>query len=929
MTDGQDAPAPAPVELKRGDLVTIEGLKSEELNGTQATLFRLDAESGRWEVKLADGEVKAIRPVNLAFRGVGPLEDDGSLMLISMASDNATLQKVLANLGDQQAPASNALALLGSIISPAGGAKVEGEDARLWLKLAKQAEQQVRGCLEDFQKNVEMVDGIDTSRIGAKASGELKLARRDLIQYVQKSQEQLEAGLERLRPQLKRLTATVPDFGKKHGWADEEQPLHEKYRAAFQKMEDSVEQTSSKKNRLSTITVKYQGRGANPPPSDNLYVKGLPGWVTEADVEAIFKQAGEIQSMKVQTADWGGIAFIRLANRKEAATAIAKFNGTVPDILEKKGEEKANEKLEEEIAKAALRATVDQLARGVIVIADLRKPLGIVFDDNLRAKGVQDDSQAVELGVKKGWRVRSIGGHALSKTEDLKERMAKMKSEGHKQGALVCTPPPVIASFTERPMGLAVEKDPELGLIFVADSKGAAKAQGIRRGAIVASVGGNDVNNSTAEEVMAMMKEAVLPVTVVFEQAQASAAGGVINLDEDEAQPAEIPPPVDFEVDLSQPLGITFDDNLVAKTVKFGSQAHRLGVEAGWKVLSISGEELSSTADLLQKVQQLKEEGSLSQSINFQPIAGSKSSAVTAQAAAAALRERAANAAAELAEQEAQSTRRVELELDLSQPLGILFNKSLLAETVQEGSQSAKLGVGSGWRAISIAGEEFANTKDLVAKIQALKQEGISSATAVFSAPLLEVKATTESTKRKAPEEVTQEVSLDLGQPLGIGFGDSLLAKDVKEGGQGANLGVRSGWRLLSVAGEKLSQTKDLVSKIKTLKSEGKTSVTALWSIPASAAPQEKELEIALSEPLGIGFTDSLMAKEIKPGSQAERLGVGLGWQVKKVAGEELATTKELVAKFQALKKDGASSVRIVFSLPGAESPEAKRQRTD
>jgi len=926
MTDGQDPPSTAPaVELKRGDLVTIEGLKSEELNGAQATLFRFDQESGRWEVKMSDGEVKAIRPVNLAFRGIGPLEDDGSLMLIGMASDNATLQKALGNLGDLQGPSSEALALLGTVISPAGGGKVEGEDARLWLKLAKQAEQQVRGCLEDFQKSMEMVDGIEMHRIGAKAAGELKLARRDLIQNVQKSQEQMEAGLARLRPQLKRLTATVPELGKKQRWATDEQPIQEKYRAAFEKLEESVEQTT-RKTRLSTITVKYQGPGSSPPASDNLYIKGLPGWVTEAMVEAIFKQAGDIQSMKLKTADWGAIAFIRLANRAEAARAIAKFNGTVPQILEKKAEEKETEKLEDEIAKAALRATVDQLARGVIVVVDLRQPLGIIFDDNLKATSVQDDGQAFGLGVRRGWRVRSIGGHDLAKTDALKERMAKMKAEGFKQGALVCTPPPVMASLTERNC-IVLEKDPDLGLIFVADSKGSAKSQGIRRGAIVGSIGGVDVSSSsTPEDVMNILKEALLPVTAVFEQAQAGALGqGVINL-EDEALPAELPPPVDLDVDLSQPLGIMFDDNLVAKTIKFSSQAAGLGVEVGWKVLSISGEELSSTAELLQKVQKLKDEGSLSQSITFQPTAGSRSAPVTAQAAAKYLRERNAHLSAELAEQEKLSTRRVEVELDLSQPLGILFNKSLLVESVQDGSQSAKLGIAGGWRAVSIAGEEFANTKDLVAKIQALKQEGIASATAVFNAPLLEIKAT-ETTKRKAPEEVTREVTLDLAQPLGIGFGDRLMAKDVKEGGQGANLGVCPGWRLISVAGEKLAQTKDLVAKIQSLKSEGKTSVSSSWSCPSSAS-EEKELEVSLMEPLGIGFTDSLVAKEVKPGSQAERLGVGLGWQVTRVAGDQLAATKELVAKFQGLKKSGASSVRVVFAVPG-DAAEAKRQRTD
>eukprot|EP00931_Biecheleriopsis_adriatica_P041696 TRINITY_DN23805_c0_g1_i1.p1 TRINITY_DN23805_c0_g1~~TRINITY_DN23805_c0_g1_i1.p1 ORF type:complete len:967 (+),score=312.83 TRINITY_DN23805_c0_g1_i1:65-2965(+) len=965
MTDGQEADEQpqeaadkpeATVELKRGDLVTFDGLKVAELNGLQGHLFKLDEESGRWEVKMPDDEVKAIKPANLVFKGIGPIEDDGSLMLIGMASEHHTLQKALGNLSDLLGPASNALSLLGSVISPSGGRNAEGEGARIWLKLAKQAEQQVRGALEDLQKNVEMVDSISASAIGAKAAGELKLARRDLIQFVQKAQEQLEAGILRLRPVLKYLVSTVPALGKKHGWSDEgEQSLHDKYRAAFEKMEENAALSASKKARLATIIVKYQGRGDNPPPSDNLYVKGLPGWVTEEDVEAIFSQAGQVQSMKLKTADWGAIAFVRLANRSEAARAIAKFNCTVPDIIEKKAEEQEAMKLEGEIAKAALRATVDQLARGVIVIVDLKKPLGCVFNDFLTVKSVQENAQGYQLGMRKDWRVRSIGGIEITKTEELKERMASLKSQGMKQAALVCRPPPVVVSFSDRPFGFAVEKDPELGLIFVADSKGLAAAHDIRRGALVSTVGGTDISGMSPEEVTALLREAVLPVSVCFEQAQdvGSGAAGAVTVgdsDDEAALPAPVlrGPPVDLEVDLSQPLGIVFDDNLVAKSVKFGSQAARLGVAAGWKVVRLAGDDLVDTQDLLGKVQALKAEGCLSQALTFQPTAGSKAPAVTAQAAAAAMRQHAAAAAAEAAEKERQNTRRVELDLDLSQPLGILFNKSLLAESVTEGSQGARLGVAAGWRAVSLGGEEFANTKALVAKIQALKQEGSLSVSAVFAAPLEEEPAKVSTTPQEPPtpavqkepqtpaaQDVELELSLDLSQPLGIGFSDHLVAKDVKEGAQGASLGVCLGWRLLKAAGEAMSTSKELVARIKALKSEGTTSVVTLWSAPPgsevkrpAAEEETRELDVDLSKPLGIGFTDDLVAKEVKTGMQAEQLGVGSGWKIREVAGEKLSTTKELVAKFGALKKGGTTSVRVLFVVPDGSEPAAKRQRT-
>lgn len=47
------------------------------------------------------------------------------------------------------------MSLLASVVSPLGGRKAQGEEGRIWLKLAKQAEQKVRGTLEDLQKTME------------------------------------------------------------------------------------------------------------------------------------------------------------------------------------------------------------------------------------------------------------------------------------------------------------------------------------------------------------------------------------------------------------------------------------------------------------------------------------------------------------------------------------------------------------------------------------------------------------------------------------------------------------------------------------------------------------------------------------------------------------------------------------------------------
>lgn len=953
-TKPPETPAVPPIELARGDFCSIDGLKATELNGLQCTLWRLDTESGRWEVKLPDGEVKALRPVHLIFRGIGPIEDDGSLTLIGMASEHQTIHRVLDAVRDLIRSGSEALALLGSVVSPLGGRKALGEEGRIWLKLGKQAEQRVRGTLEELQKNMEQVDSIDASRYGPKAAAEIRLARKDLVQFVQKAQEQLESALTRLRVVLQHLVSTVPAHRPAHGWTEEES-LHEKYRAAFEKLEEVVEQTdAAKKTRLSGITVKFQGRGENPPPSDNLYVKGLPGWVTESDLESIFSEVGDIQSMKLKAADWGAIAFIRLANKAQAQRAIAKYHNRVPRLLEKKAEEVDAKKLSVEITKGMLRATVDQLARGVTVIIDLRKPLGCVFNDDLVTKSVQEEGQGFELGIRVSWRVRSIGGVKVLKTADLKERMGKLKAEGHKEAALVFSPPPIVASFAKRPFGFTVAKDADLGLIYVNASNGLARAQGVRPGALISNIGGTDVSALKIEQVRDMLLKADVPVTVHFEQARGlpNAVTGVLHPVPDEEMPAPppaevvdegpmvVPPPVDLDIDLSVPLGIKFDDQLVVESVAKNSQAARLGIGPGWQALGLAGDELSTRKELEQKLEVFKAEGSLGQPMMFQPapMPASRARELGASQAAAVLRARAADLERE-AEEERKNMREVTLDLDLSQPLGILFNKFLEADAVNEGSQSAKLGIKPGWRAKSLAGEDFKETRELVAKIQALKEEGTLTVSAVFLAPADGVSvdapsaaasaAASEPKEPKVEQEVPMvatDVTLDLSQPLGIGFRDNLEAKEIKGGSQGASLGITPGWRLVTLNGEALSNSKELVAKIKGLKSSGASSASSRWKRPAEDV---EEITLDPQQPLGVAWTDDLHVQEVLAGSQAEAMGIRAQWKLLQLAGEDVSNKEDVEQQLQ-LRKDanGASKeVRLRFSVPRGGPPE-KRQRT-
>merc|ERR1739848_513748 len=79
------------------------------------------------------------------------------------------------------------------------------------------------------------------------------------------------------------------------------------------------------------------------------------------------------------------------------------------------------------------------------------------------------------------------------------------------------------------------------------------------------------------------------------------------------------------------------------------------------------------------------------------------------------------------APEEAERPQEHILEIDLSKPMGITFNESLVAESVQDGSQAAEHGVCKGWRACSVGGESLESTDAFVEKIQSLKAEGCPS----------------------------------------------------------------------------------------------------------------------------------------------------------------------------------------------------------
>merc|ERR1711862_1027204 len=70
--------------------------------------------------------------------------------------------------------------------------------------------------------------------------------------------------------------------------------------------------------------------------------------------------------------------------------------------------------------------------------------------------------------------------------------------------------------------------------------------------------------------------------------------------------------------------------------------------------------------------------------------------------------------------------------IDLTQPLGILLDASLVAIEVNERSQSFTLGVCAGWRICSVAGEPLCTLDALEKKMEEMVSEGLTASSVAF-----------------------------------------------------------------------------------------------------------------------------------------------------------------------------------------------------
>merc|ERR1719226_191939 len=125
---------------------------------------------------------------------------------------------------------------------------------------------------------------------------------------------------------------------------------------------------------------------------------------------------------------------------------------------------------------------------------------------------------------------------------------------------------------------------------------------------VATSVGGEAIQTSKAlvGVVQAAKKAGVKSVVVCFSglaknttNAAAEPQEGTDVQNGASKRQAEVSENAVVKVDLSQPLGIGFDDDLAAKDVQVGSQAEKLGICSGWRVCAVGGEEVKTTKELV------------------------------------------------------------------------------------------------------------------------------------------------------------------------------------------------------------------------------------------------------------------------------------------------------------------------------------------
>lgn len=259
-------------------------------------------------------------------------------------------------------------------------------------------------------------------------------------------------------------------------------------------------------------------------------------------------------------------------------------------------------------------------------------------------------------------------------------------------------------------------------------------------------------------------------------------------------------------------------------------------------------------------------------------------------------------------------------------PLGLHFDDDAVVKKVQEDSQASRVSIEIGWKACILDGASVGSTHDLVAKVQALKAQGVAKVSITF-------KTISSKTVSKAGAEAkmvpraAHSAPLIKRAPLVANDADAKDAVPVaaRFPGLAASLAESIGRDLAALRGQRSSAAS--VSKTSGLPS---TSSTTSSSSTATAMPStanggssgktkplaKEELSFDLRQPLGIFFDDDLSVTSMQAGSQAVSLGVKPGWRACSVGYERVSSVKNLVAMVQALKEKGEAKAWIGFFLP-------------
>lgn len=387
---------------------------------------------------------------------------------------------------------------------------------------------------------------------------------------------------------------------------------------------------------------------------------------------------------------------------------------------------------------------------------DLSQPLGILFESDLTIKEVEDGSQASRLGAIKGWRVTALGGKTLQTMVELESTIKSLKEWGVMQ---------VNATFA--PAGSSASS---ISYSQVHEPLALAEAS-------ATAVGATGPRSSAASLSLCPAAGPGGDRCGTLSKPKANANG------HEESSKK----PLDF--DLGQPLGILFGDDLYAKVVQGGSQAEKLGVCKGWKVLSVDGEPLRTPREMEAHMNVLKAIGKRKARI-----------VLTSEKHDKYLDDNYSKASEDSTTDSNDGPARWETEGELGYQ-----RRQLPQERYQELLQCTQRLYGM----VRDAPSESENSDD--------SSEASDTGALPPSRALRPMKPL-----------------FDLSKPLGVLFGNKLAVRDVKAGSQAEHLGIRKGLRATAVNGEAVHRLKALEAKILVLKTKG-TSKVAIHFAPVVA----------------------------------------------------------------------------------------------